>query len=266
MLNFDKEYFNIGYLDTLAYKNTFVHRLDPRIKLITTIVFMFMVVSFPKYELSKLIPFFIFPVFMSAVGEIPGKFILKKLLFVSPFVLFVAIFNPVFDTAAMYTVCGFKISGGWVSCISIIIRFILTISAALLLVATTSFPGVCRALERLYVPKVFVVQLFFLYRYLFVLAEETMRIVRAINMRTFGRKKYGIKIFISTIGLLFMKTVERSERIYHSMCSRGFDGEIRLIKRDKTGFADILFAVISIAGFIIFRRYDIAEILGELAL
>lgn len=265
MLNFDKEYFNIGYLDSLAYKNTFVHRLDPRVKLVTTIVFVFMVVSLPKYELSKLIPFFIFPVFMSAAGEIPARFILKKLLFVSPFVLFVAIFNPVFDTVAMYRFFGIDISGGWVSCISIMIRFILTISAALLLVATTSFPGVCRALERLYVPKVFVVQLFFLYRYLFVLAEETMRIVRAINMRTFGSKKYGIKIFISTIGSLFMKTVERSERIYHSMCSRGFNGEIRLLKRDKTGFADILFAVIAITVFIIFRMYDISKMLGELA-
>jgi len=266
MLNFDKEYFNIGYLDSLAYKNTFVHRLDPRIKLVTTMVFIFTVVSFPKYELSKLIPFFVFPVFMAAAGEIPGRFILKKLLLVSPFVLFVAIFNPLLDTAVMYNIYGFKISGGWVSCISIMIRFILTISAALLLVATTSFPGVCRALERLFVPKVFVLQLFFLYRYLFVLAEETMRIVRAINMRTFGRNKYGIKIFISTIGLLFMKTVERSERIYQSMCSRGFKGEIRLLKRDKTGFADIVFAVISIAVFIIFRMYEIAKLLGDLAL
>lgn len=266
MLNFDKEYFNIGYLDTLAYKNTFVHRLDPRIKLITTLVFIFTVVSFPKYELSKLIPFFIFPVLMGAAGDIPLKFILKKLLFVSPFVFFVAIFNPIIDTASMYIIYGFKISGGWVSCISIMIRFVLTISAALLLVATTSFPGVCRALERLYVPKVFVVQLFFLYRYLFVLAEETMRIVRAINMRTFGRKKYGIKIFISTIGLLFMKTVERSERVYHSMCSRGFNGEIRLLKSDKTGFADLVFAVAAISVFIIFRGYDITKILGELAL
>lgn len=266
MLNFDKEYFNIGYLDTLAYKDTLIHRLDPRVKLVTTIVFVFMVVSFPKYELSRLIPFFIFPVFMSAAGEIPAGFILKKLLYVSPFVLFVAIFNPLLETAAMYNLYGIEISGGWVSCISIVIRFVLTISSALLLIATTSFPGVCRALERLYVPKVFVVQIFFLYRYLFVLAGETMRIVRAINMRTFGKKNYGIKIFISTIGLLFMKTVERSERIYHSMCSRGFNGEIRLLKRDKTGFADILFAVAAITVLIIFRRYDISKILGELAL
>lgn len=266
MINFDKEYFNIGYLDTLAYKNTFVHRLDPRVKLITTIVFIVVVVSFPKYELSKLIPFFIFPVFMVSMGEIPARFILKKLLFVSPFVFFVAIFNPVLDTAVMYNFYGIELSGGWVSFISIMIRFILTISAALLLVATTSFPGVCRALERLYVPQLFVAQIFFLYRYLFVLAEETMRMVRAINMRTFGRRKYGIKIFMSTIGLLFMKTVERSERIYHSMCSRGFIGEIRLLKRDKTGLADIVFAIIAITTFIIFRMYDIVKMLGEMAL
>lgn len=266
MLDFDKEYFNIGYLDTLAYKNTFIHRLDPRVKLITIIVFVFMVVSFPKYELSKLIPFFIFPVFMASIGEIPIGFIIKKLLVVSPFAFFVAIFNPFFDTAVMYNLYGIEISGGWVSCISIMIRFMLTISSALILVATTSFPRVCRALERLHIPKIFVVQIFFLYRYLFVLAEETMRMIRAINMRTFGRGKYGIKIFVSTIGLLLMKTVERSERIYHSMCSRGFSGEIRLIKRDKIGFTDIVFAVISITVFIILRRYNIVKMLGELAL
>jgi cobalt/nickel transport system permease protein len=266
MLNFDKEYFNIGYLDTLAYKNTFIHRLDARIKLITTMLFIIVVVSFPKYELSRLIPFFIFPVFMSAAGEIPAGFILKKLFFASPFILFVAVFNPILDTVPMYSLSGFNISGGWVSCVSILIRFLLTISSAILLIATTSFPGVCRALEKLYVPKVFVMQLFFLYRYLFVLAEETMRMIRAIKMRTFGRKNQGIKIFINTVGILFVKTVERSERIYQSMCSRGFNGEIMLLNKGGAGFSDMVFAFIAVTVFIIFIRYDIVKILGDLVL
>jgi cobalt/nickel transport system permease protein len=266
MLTFDREYFNLGYLDTLAYKDTFVHRLDPRIKLITTIFFIFTVVSFTKYELSGLMPFFIFPVFMMVVGEIPARFILKKVIIVSPFVLFVAVFNPLFDTATMYDLHGFMISGGWISSLSIIMRFLLTISAVLLLIATTSFPAVCQSLERLFVPRIFVIQLFFLYRYLFVLAEESMRMVRAVNMRTFGRSKIARQAFINLIGLLFMKTVERSERIYQCMCSRGFNDQVRLLRRERIGFVDIIFAIVSIALFIGFRRYDVAKIMGVLVL
>ncbi len=264
MLSFDKEYFNMGYLDTLSYKDTFAHRLDPRIKLLVTLVFILFVVSFPKYELSRMIPFFVFPAFILSVGEIPIKFILKKLLVVSPFALLVGIFNPVLDTSVMYNLSGISISGGWVSFFSIVIRFTLTISAVLLLISTTSFPGVCLTLTRLHVPKVFVVQLLFLYRYLFVLTEEVMRIVRAKNMRVFDKKGQDIKIFVNIIGVLFVRTIERSERIYQAMCSRGFDGEIRLLKEYKIRFTDLAFAVITIAVFIIFRKYDITKIVGEL--
>lgn len=263
MLAFDKEYFNIGYLDTLSYKHSFVHRLDPRIKLLTTLAFILCVVSFPKYEVFKIIPFFFFPVFILSAGNIPLKFILKKLLVVSPFVLFVGVFNPVFDTEAMYSLNGFVISKGWVSLLSIMIRFILTVSAAFLLIATTSFMGLCLALERMKVPKVFVVQLLFLYRYLFVLAGETMRLIRAVNMRAFDRKNLSIKLFVSITGTLFMKTIERSERIYQAMCSRGFDGEIRLLKRYKINFTDTVFALATITVFIILRKYDITNMLGR---
>ncbi len=263
MLTFDKEYFNIGYLDTLSYKDTFVHRLDPRIKLIVTFAFILFVVSFPKYDITRLIPYFAFPVLILSAGDIPAKFIFKKLIIVSPFALFVGIFNPIFDTENMSSIYGVSISGGWVSYLSIIIKFVLTISAALLLIATTSFPVVCAALEKLYMPRIFVVQLLFLYRYLFVLVEETMRMVRARNMRSFGKKGKGMRPFINMLGVLFIRTVERSERVYQAMCSRGFDGEVRSMRQYKINHADIGFAGLSITFFILFREYDIAKIIGD---
>src|SRR4030042_2688949 len=97
-LTFDLEYFNIGVLDSLSYKNTFVHRLDPRVKILVSFIFIFFVVSFPKYEISGLIPFFIYPVFLLTVGDIPLKAVAKKVLFVSPFAIFIGIFNPLLDT------------------------------------------------------------------------------------------------------------------------------------------------------------------------
>ncbi len=93
-----------------------------------------------------------------------------------------------------------------------------------------------------------------------------MRIIRARNMRTFGRKGQGAKIFIQIAGILFIRTVERSERIYQAMCSRGFNGRIRLLNDFKLGFVDIIFAVVAITVFIIFKQYDIVKILEELIL
>ena len=63
-MTFDKEYFNLGYLDMLSYKDTFIHRLDPRTKLCATVFFVVTVVSFPKYEVSGLLPFLFFPVLL----------------------------------------------------------------------------------------------------------------------------------------------------------------------------------------------------------
>ena len=43
---------NIGYLETLSYQATPIHRLDPRVKLLTTMVFIVAVVSFRKYDVT----------------------------------------------------------------------------------------------------------------------------------------------------------------------------------------------------------------------
>jgi len=58
IMTFDEKYYNIGFIDQLSYKDTFVHRLDPRAKLIATLLFLFTVISFSKYELTALLPFF----------------------------------------------------------------------------------------------------------------------------------------------------------------------------------------------------------------
>ena len=261
---FDKEYFNMGYLDTLSYKDTFVHRLDPRIKLIVILSFIITVVSNNKYEVLSLAPFFILPVLFISLGDIPAGFILKKILIVSPFAFFIGIFNPVLDTGAMYNIAGIEISGGWVSFFSIMVKFVLTISAALLLIATTSFPGICNALLKLKAPEIFVSQLLFLYRYIFVLMEEAMKMIRARDMRSFDKKGKGIKIFINLISVLFIRTIERSEKIYQAMLSRGFQGRIETMKIHRLAAADIVFALVSFVLLYFLRRYDVVIMLGNL--
>jgi cobalt/nickel transport system permease protein len=262
-MTFDDKYYNIGFLDQLSYKNTFVHRLDPRVKLIATLLYLFTVISFSKYEIIALLPFFLYPVLLMTIGEIPLPFILKKVILVSPFAIFIGIFNPFLDSGQVFIFKGLTISAGWLSFFSILIKFTLTVSTALLLVATTSFPSVCHAFRQLGVPSLFVSQLLFLYRYIFVLMEETMRIVRARNMRSYGQHGTGIRVFVRIVGILFIRTVERAERIYYAMLSRGFQGDIPTLKRFRFTTRDFGFALFVIAFLFIFRFYPVTEILGR---
>ena len=262
-MTFDEKYYNIGFLDRLSYQSTFVHRLDPRVKLIATLLFLFTVISFSKYEIIALLPFFLYPVLLMTIGEIPLLFIIKKVVLVSPFAIFVGIFNPLLDSGQVVLLQGLTISAGWLSFFSIMVKFILTVSTALLLVATSSFPGVCHALRQLGVPSLFVSQLLFLYRYIFVLMEETMRIVRARDMRSYGRRGTGIRVFVRIVGILFIRTVERAERVYYAMLSRGFNGDMPTLKRFHIEAGDLVFAL-SVAVFLyIFRFYPATEILGR---
>ena len=263
---FDEGYFNLGYLDALSYRNTFVHRLDPRAKLIATVAFIVTVVSFPKYEITGLLPFFLFPVLLFSLGDIPVKFILKKVLLVSAFALFIGIFNPLFDRQAAYSWWGLPIARGWISFLSIMLKFFLTITSALLLIATTSFPGICHALRKLGIPDIFISQLLFLYRYIFVLVEEAMKVVRARDMRSFGNRGKGMKTFISLAGTLFLRTVERAERIYQAMLSRGFSGALHAVKPYRVSGADVVFLCSTIVLLYLFRMHDVVGAIGGLSM
>lgn len=263
-MNFEASYSGIGRLDRLSYRDTAIHRLDPRAKVVTTMLFAIVVVSFPRYEVLSLLPFFLFPVLMAALGDIPAGFIAKKVVAVSPFAVFVGIFNPLFDPATVAIAPGVTVSAGWISFASILVKFALTISAALLLIATTSFPGICRGLRRLGAPTLFVSQLLFLYRYLFVLMEEAMRVVRARDMRSFGGRGTGVRVFIRIVGTLFLRTVERAERIYGAMLARGFRGDVPSMRREMFRPSDALFVLSTCGLFVLCRFVAVPQMIGRL--
>ncbi|PKL51568.1 MAG: cobalt ECF transporter T component CbiQ [Nitrospira bacterium HGW-Nitrospira-1] len=265
-MRFDNAYFNLGYLDTLSYRDTIIHRLDPRTKLMATLFFIVTVVSFPMYEVSGLLPFLLFPVLLFSLADIPVKFIMKKVLLVSTFAFFIGIFNPVFDRQAMYVFYGVTVSGGWVSFLSIMIKFFLTITSALLLIATTSFPGICRALQKFGIPDIFISQLLFLYRYIFVLAEEAMKVVRARDIRSFGKRGKEMTAFTGIVGTLFLRTVERAERIYQAMLSRGFSGALHTAKPYGFTGADAVFLTITVTVLYLLRVHDVVGAMGRLSI
>jgi cobalt/nickel transport system permease protein len=255
---------DITHLDRLALGNTSLHRLDPRAKVLVTAVFIISVVSFGKYEISALVPFVFFPAIMMAQGNIPLHVVVRKALFVLPFAAAIGIFNPVFDREVLVQLGPLAISGGWVSCVAIVIRSLLTVAAAVILIAVTGFPSVCWAFERLGMPRTFAMQLLFLYRYIFVLIEEGRNASRARELRSAGKVSMGMATFGSLVGHLLLRTWERAERIHMAMLARGFTGEFHARRDYRFGLKDLLFLLGWSSLFIIMRYWNVSRIFGNL--
>lgn len=258
----EKNFHDLRNLDTMARGETWVHRLDPRAKLITTLLFLLTVVSVDKYAIAQLLPFLLYPVALIAIGGLPPRYFLRKIGVVAPFAILLGIFNPLLDRAVMLQLGPLAISGGWLSFTSLLVRFSLTVGTALVLIAMTSFNGLCLALESLRVPRLFVTQLLFLYRYLFVLVDEARRMTRARELRTFARRHPGLKTFGSMLGHLLLRAADRAERIHLAMRCRGFDGHIRLLTTPAFGAMDALFVLGWFSFFLLCRLFNIPGLLG----
>ncbi len=251
-------------LDRLARLESPVHRVDPRAKVITTGVYIVCVVSYGKYDLLGLLPFAIFPVVLATEGGLPLGFLGRLLLVVSPFALIMGAFNPLFDREVVVQVGAWSVTGGWVSYASIVLRFLLTAGAALVLTATTGFTGICLALEKLKVPDVLVTQLLLLFRYIFVLGDEAGRMGQARRLRSFGRRGMGWRIYGQMLGQLLLRAFARAQRIYLAMKSRGFDGQVRVARRLHFRTADLVFTLAWSAAFVVFRLIDVPLAIGHL--
>lgn len=256
--------FDARTLEALASQKTSVHGLDPRAKLITTMIFILVVISSSKYTVAGLLPFFLFPVVLASLGNIPFRYLAGKLLLVSPFAICVGIANPLLDTAILVHIGSIPVTGGTVSLLSILLRFLLTVSSCLLLIATSGLNEVCLALERLKIPRIFTMQLLFLYRYLYVLIEESARLVRARSLRSFHGRGQELATAGPLIGHLLLRTIDRARRIHLAMLCRGFSGEIRLARHFRMRLTDWFFMTGWISIFLLLRSINISQTLGLL--
>jgi cobalt/nickel transport system permease protein len=93
------------------------------------------------------------------------------------------------------------------------------------------------AMRALKMPRLLVAIFGLMWRYLFVLADEALRLVRARQarsgeaevpgLRAGGDVAWRARVTGGMAGSLFLRAFERSDRIYTAMLSRGYDGEVR---------------------------------------
>ena len=255
--------FELRHMDELQDMDSPVHRCSALIKLITVIAYIMTVVSFDKYDLSGLTVMIIFPVLFYALAGISLTVCFQKLKIVLPLVLAVGIFNPLLDRTVMLMIGSLRITGGWISMITLLMKGVLALTASFLLAATTRIDELCGALRRLHVPSIIVTVLLLTYRYITVLTEEVSIMMDAYHLRAPRQKGIAFKAWGSFLGQLLLRSADRAQELYASMLLRGFNGEFRYVKTRKETGREVICCILLLILFVLLRNYDLAEWIGK---
>ena len=195
----------LSQMDELAAQASPIHRLHPAAKLLTTILYIVLTVSFPKYALSGLIPMVLWPVLLFQISAIPVRTCFYKLRIVLPLVMAVGLFNPFFDRAPLLSLGALTVSGGVVSMVTLMLKGLFCLMASFLLMATTPIDSLCSALRKLHVPGLIVTLLLLTYRYVGVMTEELAIMTDAYLLRAPGQKGIHISAWGSFLGQLLLR-------------------------------------------------------------
>jgi cobalt/nickel transport system permease protein len=219
-----------------------VHRLDPRVKVILTFSFILSNLLLPDGAWIGFALSWVLVLLTSLASTLGIGYTLKRSLIALPFALAAAtvLFSIPGQPLAQLQIGPLHLvvtDTGLLRFTSILVRSWLSIQMAVLLVATTQFPDLLHALRHLYVPGVLVSIISFMYRYLFVLADEAMRLLRAREARSAaasgrdggGTLAWRARVAGNMAGQLFLRSYERSDRIYNAMLARGYSGTLLTI-------------------------------------
>ncbi len=255
-----------AHIDKFAYQDSPLHRLDSRVKFLATIVFTAAVIALPLNSVAILFCYAVGPFSVLAIGRIPIKFVFKHILLVSPFVLVLALSCPLYDRTPVEASFGpytFQLTSGWMRCFTIYGKFIVTMLALIGLVSTTRFSELLVGLGKLGIPKVLIIQLGFLYRYIFVLIDTSQHLIQARAARHLRKLAFTqeLKTAAAMLGSLFIRSLATAEKISTAMHSRGFDGNWRTISRLKISGNDYVFMFIFVV-FIILLRFVAVPVLN----
>ena len=266
-MGLDNALHEIRRLDDLSAQDTPLHRLDARAKVLVTLFFLVAMLSLGRYEVSRLLPFAAFPLLLAAQGGVPLGLLLRRAALALPFVVFVGIFNPLLDRTVHLTLGPLAVTGGMLSFSSIVLRSLLAVATGLVLVAVTGFDQICRALGRLGMPTALLVQLQFLYRYLFVLADEALRMLHARVQRCAKSRRPSLREYRALLGSLLLRTLDRAGRVHQAMLCRGFDGQMPDL-RPTTAFGPAEWRFCALWGLFLIavRILNIPQHLGDLPL
>jgi len=224
-----------GLCERYLYRSSLVHHLDPRLKLLATVAFVLAVTAIPHTAWYALLLLSALAGVVVLTSRVPCSHMMKRASIALPFAGMAAISLPFTRHGqALWTIrllgqtLAVTDQGLWLFG-SVIAKAWVSLLISGLLVATTPFSDLIQAMRKLRVPNVLVTIISFTYRYSFVLVAEALRMQTARDARSAGPGGtilWRVRVLGDMIGSLFIRSYERSERIYQAMLARGYRGQL----------------------------------------
>jgi cobalt/nickel transport system permease protein len=251
---------------TDAYEDTgsAVHRMDARLKLVATILLILFIGLSPVGVFGVYAGFYALNVLIALSARIDPWMVIRRSLLAIPFALAAVtlVFTVPGPSLGRVPLLGWPVSEpGLIRCASILLKSVASVQIAVILMLTTQFTDTLWALSALRVPRILIAIVSFMYRYLFLLADESIRLTRARDSRSAvigGDSQIGRSLFFRAqttgrmIGNLVLRSFERSERVYQAMVSRGYRGEIHQLTPPSISARDWgLFGIVAVLGMML---------------
>jgi cobalt/nickel transport system permease protein len=219
-----------------------LHRRDPRAKLFAAAVFLVTLATARRNlpVLAALLFALLLAGFVRA-GIPAGAALLRAALVFSFTLPFAAISFAAGDPARA---------------LSMLLKSYLSALAVLLLMSTTPVAVLLRGLEAAGAPRFLLMVAQFLYRYLFVIAEEAQHMRKAAQARGAGlgnarQKRY--QAAAGAVAALFARSYARAEEIHRGMLARGFTGRFAALDDLRFGRGDAAFAALASLAAVVAR-------------
>ena len=158
-------------IENQAGEDNFLNNIHALAKLFVTVLYVCMVTSFPKYNVTGLVEMIIYPLIIFNLGDIKFGKCIKRIRLILPLICIIGIFNPFFDRNVLISRVGVKENGGEISRVTLMIKGILTVIAIYILIITTTIDRVCMALRKIHIPEIIVMIIQLIYRYINVLLK-----------------------------------------------------------------------------------------------
>lgn len=218
-----------NFIDRYAVLDSPLHTLESRTKLLAFSALIIAVLCIPAGRGTLFIAHFFVTAILMGISQVPLNYILGRILVILPFIVLASLAVP------------WK---GYEGLGILFVRAILCLMLLILLTNTTRFVELLRGLRKLGCPQILLMNLSFLYRYLFVLTEEALRMKQARDCRRVGQAPFReeLKVLSSMLGTLLVRSFERAERMHGAMLSRGYTGDFPVVSPRKFSWHDLLFA------------------------
>lgn len=232
-------------LDPYQVRASVIHTLDPRVKFGLTLAFILATALAPAGAWPIYVVLFALALAAAMLSELGVGFVWRRALLALPFALAAA---PVLFTVAGAPLLHISLGSlvfqmteqGVVRFASIALKSWLSVQMAVVLVGSTRFPELLVAMRSLRIPRLLVAIIGLMWRYLFVLADEALRLLRARESRSThpangartrvgGSLVWRARVAGGMVGNLFLRAFDRADRIYAAMLSRGYDGEVHAL-------------------------------------